>query len=324
MGKKTSKHITSAFLIGLFVIIGTTLMVGAIIWLGANKFMKENIEYVTYFSGSVEGLETGSPVKYQGVPIGTVKSIRVADDGRLIEIVMNLDREVDVTDSLRVKSELSGLAGGKFLQMHYPDNPEILDMYPRFNFEVDYPYIKSSPSGIDEIEIAARHVLDKMRRLKVDEISNETIAFLQTSTGFFKSKELSGIIRKLNMAAGSLNNILKSADTARFISNMDLTSKKLLQTVEGLEEFSSSLNNELKGLELKGKVDHAFSQYDTTIVDLRKVINKLGYRSEVLLAGLNETLEELRTTNRQLRKSLRAISDNPAQVFFSEPPPEED
>ena len=51
-------------------------------WLSANKFLKEQIYYVTYFDGSVEGLNVGSPVKYQGVPCGAVQALEVAPDGK--------------------------------------------------------------------------------------------------------------------------------------------------------------------------------------------------------------------------------------------------
>ena len=317
------KKLNSAFLTGMFVIFGSIIMIGTILWLGANQFLKENTLYVTYFEGSVEGLETGSPVKYQGVSVGTVKYLRLAPDGRLIEAVMNIDKNIEVTDSLRVKSELSGIAGGKFLQLFYPTNPDMIDMYPRPEFKSEYYYIRSSPSGIDEIEIAAREVMENLRRLRVHDISEETINFLKTSSKFFNNKELYTIITNLKNASKNIDNLLKQADSSSVFLNIEKTSSTLLATSAKLDKFAKNLNLQIEDMNLKNTVDKAYAQYDSTITDTRKVINSIGFRTETILFSLNEALEELKRTNKQLRKSLRAVSDNPSQVFFSEPPPKE-
>ncbi|MCK5742180.1 MAG: MCE family protein [Chlorobi bacterium] len=317
------KKLNSAFLTGMFVIFGSIIFIGTILWLGANQFLKENTLYVTYFEGSVEGLETGSPVKYQGVSVGNIKSLRLAPDGRLIEAVMNIDKKIEVTDSLRVKSELSGIAGGKFLQLFYPTNIDMADMYPIPEFKPEHYYIRSSPSGIDEIEIAAREVMDNLRQLKINEISEGTISFLQTSTKFFNNEELYSIISNLKNASKNIDNLLKQADSSSVLLNIEKTSSTLLATSAKLDKFAKNLNLQIEDMNLKNTIDKAYAQYDSTVTDTRKVINSIGFRTETILFSLNEALEELKRTNKQLRKSLQAVSDNPSQVFFSEPPPKE-
>ncbi|MCK5740824.1 MAG: MCE family protein [Chlorobi bacterium] len=317
------KKLNSAFLTGMFVIFGSIIFVGTILWLGANQFLKENTLYVTYFEGSVEGLETGSPVKYQGVSVGNIKSLRLAPDGRLIEAVMNIDKDIEVTDSLRVKAEMAGIAGGKFLQLFYPTSIDIVDMYPIPQFKPEYYYIRSSPSGIDEIEIAAREVMDNLRQLKINEISEGTISFLKTSTDFFNNEELYSIISNLKNASKNIDNLLKQADSSSVLLNIERTSSTLLATSAKLDEFAKNLNLQIEDMNLKNTIDKAYAQYDSTVTDTRKVINSIGFRTETILFSLNEALEELKRTNKQLRKSLQAVSDNPSQVFFSEPPPKE-
>ncbi len=166
MSEIPSRRVSSPFLIGLFVILGTIVIIGVAIWLGSSQFMQENVKYVTYFDGSVEGLEKGSPVKYLGVPVGTISDIRVAEDGRLIEVIMSVDMHIKVNDSLRVKSELAGIAGAKFLQLHYPSDIEMMEINPKIAFEAPHSVIKSAPSGFDEIEIAARSVMNELMKSK--------------------------------------------------------------------------------------------------------------------------------------------------------------
>src|SRR5262249_34651110 len=48
----------------------------AVIW-GSRALFERKYEYVCYFSGSVNGLSKGAPVKYRGVEIGVVKDIKI-------------------------------------------------------------------------------------------------------------------------------------------------------------------------------------------------------------------------------------------------------
>ena len=314
------KKVSSSFLIGAFVLIGVIILAGTIIWLGQTQFMQETAYYATYFEGSVEGLEKGSPVKYLGVPIGSVDRIGVAPDGKLVEVIMQIDSKIQIDRKLRIKAEYAGLAGGKFLQLSYPTSPEVLDAFPKISFEPPFELIKSSPSGIEEIEIAMKEVINNLRLLKVAEISNETVRFLNSASAFFENKELQNTIVKFSESAQHLDNILMRADQTNFISNIESTSYKLLQTSEQLVAFGEKLNKEVESLMLTKKVDYAFAQFDTTMTHTKKIVNVLGYRGEEVLFTLNQTLQELQSTNKQLKKTLKAITENPGQLLFSEPP----
>ncbi len=321
---KVKHKITSAFLIGVFVIVGLAILVGTIIWLGASKFFEENQYYVTYFDGSIEGLEKGSSVKYLGVPVGSVTQVSVAPDGRLVEVEMQIGEKIKIDSNLRVKAEFAGIAGGKFLQLSYPTNPDILKMYPRIDFETPHTLIKSSPSGIEEIEIAMREVMNNLRLIETGKISNKTIRFLNGASSFFENDELYAIIENLSESTVKFNSILEKADTSKVISNVEQTSEKLLETSRDLELFADTLGKQFNQLELNKKFDRAFAQYDTTVIGTRRVIKALGYRTEEILFTLNETLRDLQATSKQLRKSLKAYTENPSQMLFSEPPPEEE
>ncbi len=324
MSEIPSRRVTSPFLIGLFVTIGTILIIGVIIWLGSSQFLKQSVKYVTYFDGSVEGLEKGSPVKYLGVPVGTISNINVAEDGKLIEVVMSIDLYLKVDDSLRAKSELAGLAGSKFLQLHYPSDEDMLMIHPELKFDPPYPVIKSSPSGFQEIELAARSVMNEFLKLEVGKINKSTLAFLDASTDFFNSKELKNILKEIENSSKNLTSILKKADTTHILRNLELASENMNETTVLLETFAEKLNENLDNMRLEERVDMAFSGVDTLIDQSGKIISVLGFRSESILFTLNETLQALKKTNLELRKSLGVISDNPSSIFLSDPPPPEE
>ena len=76
--------VRTKFSVGLFVIIGMSLVVIFVLWLGMSEIFKEGRKYVAYFDESVQGLNKDAAVKYRGVNIGRVDQIGVAPDGRLI------------------------------------------------------------------------------------------------------------------------------------------------------------------------------------------------------------------------------------------------
>jgi paraquat-inducible protein B len=63
--------------IGGFVLGALALVVITILALSSGALLRERIEMVTFFPGSVQGLNVGAQVQFQGVPIGQVTNIGV-------------------------------------------------------------------------------------------------------------------------------------------------------------------------------------------------------------------------------------------------------
>jgi len=321
--KSRSKKQTSPFLIGIFVLAGTLILIGGIIWLGTQQFLKETSLYVTYFEGSVQGLEKGSPVKYLGVPVGNIEKINVAPDGKLVEVLMQIDSKIKIDDELRVKAEMSGLAGGKFLQLHYPSDTLISRMHPLLSFKPVYPVIYSSPSGIEEIEIAARDVLNKLLQFRYKEVSDEMVSFLNASSNFFNNQKLYNIISELEKSSRTLSDILAKTDSSAILSNLINTTESLKKTSTNLENLSDSIQSQFLRVDLPGKVTNIVSQYDSVMIQTSQILNILGLRTETVLFSMGETMQGVNLTNKQLQRTLRKITQNPGQLLFAEPPPAE-
>src|SRR5262245_42306418 len=105
--------------VGLFVISAVLIAVVAAVWLGASRFLTNEVQAVTYFAESVQGLDPGAAVKFRGVPAGRVERIGIAPDGNLIEVVMSLhssfaQRMLSDTQ-LRAQLQLSGITGLRYV-----------------------------------------------------------------------------------------------------------------------------------------------------------------------------------------------------------------
>jgi paraquat-inducible protein B len=67
-------------MIGAFVVLAVTIMAASLAVFGSGKFSKKTVKCVMFFEGSVQGLNVGSPVLFQGVQIGSVVSIIIEVD----------------------------------------------------------------------------------------------------------------------------------------------------------------------------------------------------------------------------------------------------
>lgn len=156
--------------IGLFVVISLLLAVGIVIWLGASRLFEDSKVAAAYFTESVQGLEADSPVKFRGVPVGRVKAIRMAPDGRLIEVFMSLNKNFKLTEDLGVKMNLLGLTGLKYIEMdtfrpEQAQEPIVLDFKP------PYHVIATYPSDIREIGNALELIFQRFKTVDVEKIS---------------------------------------------------------------------------------------------------------------------------------------------------------
>ncbi len=322
MAKKIpTRRVSSPFLIGIFVIVGSILIIAALIWLGANRFLQERTRYVTYFNQSIEGLENGSAVKYLGVPVGNVQNVGVAPDGKLIEVVFQIDKKIEITDSIRAKAELTGIAGGKFIQLYRPEDKKIRDLHPKLDFKPEYPLVPSAPSGIQEIELAMRDIMNKLQKIEYQKISEATVNFMNSTSDFFRNKDLYDMIANLRETSRRFASLVTKADTSKTLDYIANASARLFQTSNELKNFAENLNTQVENMQLDKQVDKAFSRYDSTMRNTDQAISNLSYRASALMLSLEETIVDIQKTNKELQRSLRVISEQPSQVFFSEPPP---
>jgi len=230
--------------IGLFVVAGLLLAALIVIWLGASRFFEQSSLAEAYFTESVQGLEADSPVKFRGVPVGRVKAIRLAPDGRLIEVEMALNKNFKITEDLGVKMNLLGLTGLKYLEINTfkPDQlkePIVLDFKPR------YPVIPTYPSDIREIGNALEFLFQKIKGVDVERIAD---SILRVSTKLDRiladpklenmGTDMADALREIKEASRRINEEVARWQPAKSLSKTLEKASELLQ--EGTETTRSA------------------------------------------------------------------------------------
>jgi len=88
-------NLTKPALVGAFVLSGAALMVIAVVLFAGGQIFAHRVHAVTYFKGSVAGLDVGAPVTFRGVRIGSVTKLRLHIDTNDTSARIPVDLEVD-------------------------------------------------------------------------------------------------------------------------------------------------------------------------------------------------------------------------------------
>jgi len=297
------------FAVGLFVIIGLSVSFISILWLGMSHYFEKGQHYVAFFDESVQGLDKDSPVKYRGVSIGRVKSISVAPDSTLIQVILKMETEFRPAEELIAQLKSVGITGIMFVELDRKKmSDQAISLQPELSFE--YPVIATKPSEIKQLIGGISDVLKQIKALDIPGIAGgikSTLDEIKLAVANLRMKELFSSIQtsldnwdralvSVDKAAVSFNTL--SANTDKMIS---VNKKELSDAIAG---FNQSMKNASL---LVGKGADLIKNTDSSI-------NKL-------MLHLVVSLQNIEKASENLSKSLEIIADQPSQVLFGEPPP---
>src|SRR5260370_15304262 len=105
--------------VGAFVLAAILLAFVTVLWLGRSEFSQQAKRYYIYFRGSVVGLNKGSQVQYNGIPVGRVVDIRVDPDNlEQIQVTVEIDTGiVDIKTDARAYLDANILNGIATIQI---------------------------------------------------------------------------------------------------------------------------------------------------------------------------------------------------------------
>jgi len=161
-------------LVGLFVIIFTSAIVGFIFWLG--KYGAKEIEfdnYKCYFTESVSGLNKESPVKFKGVKIGSVVSLAIdPQNSERIEIGIKVLKGSPIKADSYIVLGSQGLTGLSYLEIKGGSKEsQILKSVDKQAI----PEIKTQISLMTKLSDKAESVSDDVSKLlsKIDKMMSD-------------------------------------------------------------------------------------------------------------------------------------------------------
>lgn len=251
-----------------YVLVGTSVLaaIAAIIififWLGRNQLNKHEDVYHTYFTGSVTGLSAGSPVRYRGVPVGTVGNIVIDPDNiERIRVTLKLRERTPIKTDTVASLETAGITGGAYIEL--TGGTQASPLLTSDNGEV--PVIKSENSGLQSLVDDAPKLLAKLNLL-----SDQANKLLSDQN-----------VKTITTTFDHLNNLS---------ANLDALGPDAKQTIANLNKLTTDLNKQLPAL-----MD-TLKQDGTSIREAADEFHKVGSNVDGLITENRAPLRDF-TTN---------------------------
>ena len=292
--------------IGLFVIGGLALLIAILFFLGMTDIFTNKATVQTFFSESVQGLTVGSAVKYRGVPIGNVTKISIRVTDKLVQVDMAVELEHSVSggekgqqrsvfrrffqseleQGMRCRLEYAGITGMRYIDFDYFATPgQTLSEPPAGMLEPGTLYIPAVPSPFRDILKAIGTSLDRISRIRFEEISDGLERSLSELSGLLGDPALKSTIVRINDAAENLE--LGSRTLSRVFSE-----ERLNRLMTVLEEDLDNVNK-LTGQLIRETRD---AKLPESAAAFRDASNAISFSQDELantLTKLNQTLDAL-------------------------------
>ena len=289
----------SKFKLGLFIIFAACIFFAGLFILGAMDRFKEKAYLTTLVSESVQGLSVGSAVKYQGVPIGTVREIMIYPSDNVIRIDMeiniskfkiqqpghspvtisvddfNENIENAVKNGLRCRMELEGITGGKYIELQ-TDKDAAPSNFDVEEFGLEYTYVPSQPSLISDLRGSVTSILAKLESIDYKGLSDRANATLDSINERVNSPKFDETIDNVNAMVSSAR---KSIENLEKLTGSDV--KDQIETLthnatvaaNAVESLAKTVEGEFKEIEF-AKIDENFRSFLSTAIRTSKTLDE--------------------------------------------------
>ena len=276
--------------IGAFVLGAVALAVAAVLVLGAGKFFTTVHTYITYFEGSVKGLNIGSPVMFRGVKVGQVTDISIMTDMAakklMIPVVFTLEPakfkgtnaafqrdpkkiEIAVKEmGLRTQLQSMSFVTGQLMVSldFFPDKPANF-----VGLSKEYPEIPSIPTPLEQLQ--------------------KTLEDLP-----FKE-----IVENLNEAIEGVNTLVNSIDPKKTLETIEAALRDTQVLVKHVDEKIDPLADSLV---------KTSSSAEATLNETKETMAAARGEMKELVATMKSTLESAQAALKQSERTLQAYSDD--------------
>lgn len=281
--------------LGIFIFIGSTLLVIGIFMLGNKEALFKPTFLVKAYFHNVEGLRNGAPVKLSGIDAGAVQDIKVVGDTvSSIEVTMRLLKEIEHFIRVDTQAEIQteGLVGNKFVSLKIGESSSelvgdggvILAKEP-----VSFADIIQETQGImGYTKEMTKNLSDIINRINAGEgtvgkiFTDDALYYAATDLTRSADKSLTAITTELNVITEQYKSLGVSVASA--VENIN-------RVVVGVDTL---LNNASQGHGVLGSLLVEGTSADSNFQSLILNLKEISEESKTAATSLSENMEALK------------------------------
>lgn len=282
-------------LVGAFVLVLFLGGLGLAIWFGDVRLDQDVREYRIEFDGSVGGLTVGSPVRYRGVPVGSVTDIRIDPSNvERIVVAVEIDAAMPIKSDMYATLESQGLTGVGFIQIQGGTR----DSAPLLRAEDSRPpVIPSRASRLEKVFQSAPEIADQLVVL---------IARLQGFLSDENRDALHSILGNLATVSAALGE--RTGDIESAVVNGAGAAADVRAAMGDLVPLIRDLRRDFKTITEELSVTLSAARGTVTGVDAE--IGRLADRLTVAVDRIGGTARQLEQLTAEARPGMRDFSNS--------------
>lgn len=297
----------SYILVGIFVLGLLGAAVSTALWLVRPR-AETAMYFVVRFGEDVTGLRTGGDVRFHGVRVGEVSSIRIDAETEAIEVKLRVEEGTPIRQNTVARLQSQGITGATFIQLQRAKDSVAGagDALVAGTSEAPFPEIESElselqavfkefPLVLGEIKAAATQVAQLLNDKNLDSISKSL-------------ENLSRITDDLTAQTGAISGVFVKVE-----STLETAEETLVSIGQLSRKIDTAIDEVTRGV-------NAFEKM-TTEVDAFVEENR-GPVADFTATGLYEMTQFL-IDARELIQTLNRVSarleSDPARFLFGDP-----
>ena len=304
-GRRANPVVIGAFVLGA-VALGAAVLV---VW-GSGRFFRHTVTFVSYFSGSVNGLNLGAPVKFHGAQIGSVTQIR----SRLTQAAAIRPEEFRIPVWFDIDlQELSEL-GGRPVELDRARVDELISQGLRAQLQLE-----SFVTGVLYLSLdflpGSPVVLVHADRPEIFEIPTVPTALERASEALTKfmaqiqNIDIDAAVHSITEAADGVNGLVRSPEVGRAL----VAAREALASIRRLSETAQPM---VKGIQATSAgARDSLQHLDAALVDLQTLIDTEG----PLSVELTRALVDVGDAARSVRELASYLERNPNALLVGRP-----
>jgi phospholipid/cholesterol/gamma-HCH transport system substrate-binding protein len=293
-------------LVGAFVIALGAALIAVVLWLAAGGAWRQKVDlYLTMMEESVAGLSINAPVKFNGVDVGQVRTIRLdpANPERVI-VTLAIQRGTPITVDTLAVLKTQGLTGISSIELAGGARGSA-PLLPKSEGEL--PVIPSKPSLSARLEDVVTTVLAKVERTSttLDELMSEDNRAAITSS----LTDIATLTRTLAERAPAIDTAI--GDAAKTLQQ---TSRVTAVLAADLAPVMARVGRSADALEKMGQdTALASAQAASAVVGVGRDVRQITADTAPELQRL---LAELQVLSASLRRFSDAAERSPSSLLF--------
>ena len=313
--------------VGIFVLVLTAGVILFAFWLGKYGFNENYDYYKVLTKDSVSGLSVDASVKYRGVDVGFVSSVKInPKNPEEVEILLQVKRGTPVTKGMKAELKYFGLTGLAYIELTggYKNAPLLKQK------DGQIPIIEEKPSIYNRLDTTLSGITAKILVTleKIDKLlSDKNIANI--SKTIENTQQITENIKNSNpQITEAIKNFVEIEKNVNILTkNLSNTSLKIASSSDAFKDMSDSIKQMTKEKidKLINQINQASQKANLLMSDIIESIKKGDYNlkkiSSSTISQINQTITELRMLLKTSQDAIEEIEKSPSDLLYKKEKP---